>query len=160
MKRFFRKKDNRGFSLVELIVVILIMAIIAVALAPQVMKWVGESRDSTDKTNIAALKTAASTACAEYLGEGNTIKAVTFRVGSPDRIYVYDNSTYTPSDEDPSNKPIADKISEVMGKEFPDAQKSDHVFEIKIEADAASITVTTVEASNFPTPAPTLTPTP
>ncbi|MCI5848904.1 MAG: type II secretion system GspH family protein, partial [Lachnoclostridium sp.] len=38
MKR--TKKNNKGFSLVELIVVVLIMAIIAVALAPQVMKWV------------------------------------------------------------------------------------------------------------------------
>ena len=41
-------KSNKGFSLVELIVVVLIMAIIAVALAPQVMKWVGHSRTSTD----------------------------------------------------------------------------------------------------------------
>lgn len=42
------KKNNKGFSLVELIVVVLIMAIIAVALAPQVMKWVGHSRTATD----------------------------------------------------------------------------------------------------------------
>lgn len=42
------KKNNKGFSLVELIVVVLIMAIIAVALAPQVMKWVGQSRVSKD----------------------------------------------------------------------------------------------------------------
>ena len=33
-----KKRNNKGFSLVELIVVILIMAVIAVALAPQVMK--------------------------------------------------------------------------------------------------------------------------
>lgn len=43
------KKNNKGFSLVELIVVVLIMAIIAVALAPQVMKWVDKSRISTDR---------------------------------------------------------------------------------------------------------------
>jgi len=41
-------KDNRGFSLVELIVVVLIMAIVAVALAPQVVKWVENSRISSD----------------------------------------------------------------------------------------------------------------
>ena len=45
------KKNNKGFSLVELIVVVLIMAIIAVALAPQVMKWVENSRISTDCSN-------------------------------------------------------------------------------------------------------------
>ena len=43
--------NNKGFSLVELIVVVLIMAIIAVALAPQVMKWVDNSRRSTDEDN-------------------------------------------------------------------------------------------------------------
>jgi len=43
-----KKMNNKGFSLVELIVVVLIMAIIAVALAPQVMKWVENSRMSTD----------------------------------------------------------------------------------------------------------------
>ncbi len=43
-----KKMNNKGFSLVELIVVVLIMAIIAVALAPQVMKWVENSRKSND----------------------------------------------------------------------------------------------------------------
>ena len=42
------RENNRGFSLVELIVVVLIMAIIAVALAPQVMKWVHNSRTASD----------------------------------------------------------------------------------------------------------------
>lgn len=49
------KKKNGGFSLVELIVVILIMAIIAVALAPQVMKWVGKSKESADISNYDSL---------------------------------------------------------------------------------------------------------
>ena len=42
-------KKNKGFSLVELIVVVLIMAIIAVVLAPQVTSWVKSSRISSDK---------------------------------------------------------------------------------------------------------------
>jgi len=50
-----KKMNNKGFSLVELIVVVLIMAIIAVALAPQVMKWVENSRVSTDATNYESL---------------------------------------------------------------------------------------------------------
>lgn len=49
------RKDNKGFSLVELIVVVLIMAIIAVALAPQVMKWVKNSRESADANNYDSL---------------------------------------------------------------------------------------------------------
>ena len=50
-----KKMNNKGFSLVELIVVVLIMAIIAVALAPQVMKWVENSRVSTDCTNYESM---------------------------------------------------------------------------------------------------------
>ena len=46
------KKNNKGFSLVELIVVVLIMAIIAVSLAPQVMKWVNNSRIATDRQTV------------------------------------------------------------------------------------------------------------
>ncbi len=45
-------KDNKGFSLVELIVVVLIMAIIAVALAPQILKWVNNSRIANDKQTM------------------------------------------------------------------------------------------------------------
>jgi len=57
-----KKMNNKGFSLVELIVVVLIMAIIAVALAPQVMKWVENSRKSNDIENYNALVEAANVA--------------------------------------------------------------------------------------------------
>ena len=57
------KKNNKGFSLVELIVVVMIMAIIAVALAPQVMKWVNNSRQATDVQTIDALVSACQLAC-------------------------------------------------------------------------------------------------
>lgn len=60
MKR--TKKNNKGFSLVELIVVVLIMAIIAVALAPQVMKWVNESRKSADASTYDSVVAAAQDA--------------------------------------------------------------------------------------------------
>lgn len=63
MKR--TKKNNKGFSLVELIVVVLIMAIIAVALAPQVMKWVNESRKSADASTYDSVIAAAQDALAD-----------------------------------------------------------------------------------------------
>lgn len=48
------KKENmndKGFSLVELIIVIAIMAILLVVLAPQYLKYVERSRNSTDLQN-------------------------------------------------------------------------------------------------------------
>ena len=64
MKKF--RKNNKGFSLVELIVVVLIIAIIAVALAPQVIKWVGEARNNTARNNDATIQSAIQTCVAEY----------------------------------------------------------------------------------------------
>lgn len=43
-----RKMNNKGFSLVELIIVIAIMAILVVVLAPQYLKYVEKSRVSSD----------------------------------------------------------------------------------------------------------------
>lgn len=44
--------DNKGFSLVELIIVIAIMAILIVVLAPQYLRYVEKSRVSSDQTTI------------------------------------------------------------------------------------------------------------
>lgn len=64
------KKNNKGFSLVELIVVVLIMGILAVALAPQVMKWVGTARDNGARNNAESVKAALQDAIADYMSQG------------------------------------------------------------------------------------------
>lgn len=56
------KKNNKGFSLVELIIVIAIMAILAGALAPALIKYINKSRRSTDVQNADSLRTAIQTA--------------------------------------------------------------------------------------------------
>ena len=51
-----KKMNNKGFSLVELIIVIAIMAILAAALAPQLIKYLEESRISTDEQACDTIK--------------------------------------------------------------------------------------------------------
>lgn len=60
-----KKMNNKGFSLVELIIVIAIMAILIVVLAPQYLKYVERSRNSTDLQNATELKTAIETYAAD-----------------------------------------------------------------------------------------------
>lgn len=64
--------NNKGFSLVELIIVIAIMAILIVVLAPQYLKYVERSRNSTDMQNARTLMTAVET----YAADPQSTKAI------------------------------------------------------------------------------------
>lgn len=49
------KMDDEGFSLVELIIVVAIMAILAVVLTPQYLRYVERARNSADLQNTAEI---------------------------------------------------------------------------------------------------------
>jgi len=59
------RKNNKGFSLVELIVVIAIMAIMVGVLAPTLMRYVEKARVSKDISALGEVKNAITLAAAE-----------------------------------------------------------------------------------------------
>ena len=73
------KKNNKGFSLVELIVVIAIMAVLVGVLAPQLMKYVEKSREATDIQNCDSI---ASALKAYYADKEDQTDDVTINVTS------------------------------------------------------------------------------
>lgn len=51
-----KKMNNKGFSLIELIIVIAIMAVLVAIIAPNLTKYLGKSKDQTDKSNLDEIK--------------------------------------------------------------------------------------------------------
>ncbi len=58
-------KNNKGFSLVELIIVIAIMAILVGVMAPQLIKYIEKTNVSSDIQLCKTIKTAMETACTD-----------------------------------------------------------------------------------------------
>lgn len=155
MKKF-TKKNNKGFSLVELIVVILIMAIIAVALAPQVMKWVGTSGENTDKNNAATIKASVLEAVSDYIADNGKLsdtyagKTTTFTVveagikeGSNAAVKV---------DSAAKGDALVNYISKTMG-DYPEVKgTASSVFQISLKVAASGIDATadvTIESGSY-----------
>ena len=74
MKKALKRLDNKGFTLVELIIVIAIIAVLAAVIAPQYIKYVERSRQSTDANAVAEIAHAAEVA---YVGDGTTQPSTT-----------------------------------------------------------------------------------
>ena len=136
-----KEEKNKGFSLVELIVVIAIMAILAIVIAPQVMRYIGKSKDSVDASNIALYKTAATTALsnediyAEVVGKGT----VTIVVNSS-------GVTYSPVSTD---VPLfVAEFSNILDSKFPAPQSpTNKKFTITIPVSAGKLGTITVVAA-------------
>ena len=71
------KKNNKGFSLVELIVVVLILGILAVAVTPQIMTWIDKSHVAKDESYAGTASAAIEAVALEYIGMGRQDEIMT-----------------------------------------------------------------------------------
>ena len=78
-----KQKNNKGFSLVELIVVIAIMAVLVGVLAPQLIKYVEKSREATDIQNCDSIATTLKTYYSDKEGAPATIKVTVSKNADP-----------------------------------------------------------------------------
>jgi len=60
-----KKTNNKGFSLVELIVVVAIMAVLMIVVAPQLLRYVDKTRQQKDDSAVAELEHAIEIAIAD-----------------------------------------------------------------------------------------------
>lgn len=71
------RTNNEGFSLVELIIVIAIMAILSAALAPQLIKYIDKSRKSTDVNTGQSIATAVGVALTDEAAYNAALVGIT-----------------------------------------------------------------------------------
>ena len=111
MKKFFDKirKNNKGFTLVEMIIVIAVMAILTVVVAPQYIKYVEKSRVGTDENALGELQHIVEISYVEVAAADKT--------GTPDNTVVVKIDANTGKiSYDPAS---GDVLTDVVSKVYP-----------------------------------------
>ena len=135
-----KKLNNKGFSLVELIIVVAIMAVLVGVLAPQYLKYVERSRVSTDRDNVEAI-----------------VSALQVYAVDPDATSVFDGSesivlsrNAVPNITDSTDTPVADALANA-GIQITDIRVENRqefaIVTIDIDVTGDVVTVTPVEST-------------
>lgn len=140
MKAKNEKKDNNGFSLVELIIVIAIMAILVGVVGTQVIPYINKSKESKDFQIISSYGTAAMTAYSS-----NADKVTVTKPASGDTTVTF--NVYGTNATDPG-KLLSQAIKDLTYAQFSDvhnkfkSDKGKDISDIKITYNFTKKTIT------------------
>ena len=138
------RKNNKGFSLVELIVVIVILAILIGVTIGGIYQYVNKSRVNTDINNAASIQSVIATVATDAEVNKNLErgKNVTITWSAADKAITTDDAQGDASAE--AKSAVATKVSELLTDGLP-APKANGTFTIEIAKkndDAGTITAT------------------
>lgn len=124
------KSHNKGFSLIELIIVIAIMAVLVAIIAPNLTKYLAQSKERTDTMNAESIKKVIEQACAltntEVSMPGTVGSWVEFKEGSA----YYDSTAADQGGYMAFSKYVATEFASV-----PVVKKTGNHFWVKITAN-------------------------
>lgn len=110
-----KKEDNKGFTLVELVVVIAILAILVGLLVPQYTKYVDKARKSSDASNLANMVRAVEIAAADPNGKIKP-ETITITVSKTDAVAVAaTQNDITDADGKKTGNAVNNAIKDTMG---------------------------------------------
>lgn len=132
-----KKMNNKGFSLVELIVVIAIMAVLVGVLAPTLIKNVEKSRESTDLQNLDTIRGAVVTTLSdETVAAKIPASSTTYQLDTTNVALSLTNGTASDDFTNAFNAKIKDSLSKVGKLKSGNAVAAGNIF-VTIDSNSA-----------------------
>ncbi len=125
------RKDNRGFSLIELIIVIAIMAVLVAVIAPNLTKYLSSSKDKADASNIDTIRGVIEQGCALTNTEVSEPQDLGIWVELKEDSAYYDSDAADINGYTAFSKYVADALENV-----PKSKVTGKSFSVKIEQDS------------------------
>ena len=139
-----RKRNNKGFSLIELIIVITIMAILTALLAPQLLRYVEQSRVAKDAVSLDEVYRAVQLAyTTEAVSTATTATTtVTYGTGTPGALTVSPANTTLEGELARTLGPIAALPALVSGRYTAAAASANRIITITVATGGGVTAIT------------------